>query len=117
MIRSFAHRGLERFWKTGSTAGITPHLAANIRRKLDAMHSAEKMSDLDVPGFRLHPLQGKRAGDWAIQVTGNYRLTFRWEEPTAEIKAGPIDLQIETHPAETQTDVAGPARVNLEDYH
>lgn len=124
MIRSFVHKGLEKFWKTGKTAGINPNLAANIRRKLDAMNAADSVGALDIPGLGLHPLLGNRAGEWAIKVTGNYRLTFRWEEPETEAapseateaiarRVGAVEVQIE----QTDDDEPGPAKVNLEDYH
>lgn len=119
MIRSFAHKGLEKFWKTGSLTGITPNLATNLRRKLDAMNAAEKIEDLDVPGFHLHALQGARAGQWSVRVTANFRLVFRWEAPEEKGDSILVDIEaVEDSPNVDETsDTSGPAKVNLEDYH
>jgi len=80
MIRSFRHRGLERFFETNSTRGINPNHARRLRMRLDAMNGATIIEDLDVPGFNLHQLGGDRRGTWSIHVTANYRLTFAFED-------------------------------------
>jgi proteic killer suppression protein len=78
MIASFRHKGLREFFETGSTRGIAPDLAARIRRRLDALHAAKELTDIDAHGFNLHKLKGNRLGEWAIWVSGNWRITFRF---------------------------------------
>lgn len=78
MIRSFRHKGLKEFFETGSRRGISPDLAARIGRRLDALHATQELSDIDAHGFNLHRLKGDRVGEWAIWVSGNWRITFRF---------------------------------------
>ena len=85
MIASFRHKGLKRFYETGSTAGIQPDHRNRIRLQLAALATATTIDDMDVPGFNLHPLKGQRKGIWAISVSGNWRLTFRFEDGNAHI--------------------------------
>jgi len=85
MIASFRHKGLKRFYETGSTAGIQPDHRNRIRLQLAALDTATTLEDMDVPGFNLHPLKGQRKGIWAISVSGNWRLTFRFEDGNAHI--------------------------------
>jgi toxin HigB-1 len=79
VIRSFQHRGLERFFETGSKAGIQPKHANRLRRQLTALDNASMPRDMDLPGYRLHELKGSDAGEWAVGVNGNWRMTFRFE--------------------------------------
>ncbi len=83
MIRSFKHRGLRRLWETSSAAGINPAHAGRSTRILDALDAAGAPEDLDIPGYRFHPLKGDRAGTYSVTVSGNWRITFRWEHPDA----------------------------------
>ena len=85
MIASFRHKGLKRFYETGSTAGIQPDHRNRLRLQLAALDTATTIEDMDVPGFNLHPLKGQRKGIWAISVSGNWRLTFRFEDGNAHI--------------------------------
>lgn len=85
MIRSFAHKGLERFYRTGSVAGIQPEHARRLRLILSNLDQAMEPGDMDLPGLRLHPLKGDREGIWAVQVSGNWRVTFRFNGHEAEI--------------------------------
>jgi toxin HigB-1 len=82
-IKSFAHKGLERFFATGSKAGIQAAHAAKLGRQLLALDSASRPADMNVPGWDLHPLSGKLAGHWSVWVNGNWRLTFRFEDEDA----------------------------------
>ena len=59
MIASFRHKGLREFFETGSTRGIAPDLAARIGRRLDALHAAKELTDIDAHGFNLHKLKGE----------------------------------------------------------
>ena len=78
MIKSFRHKGLESFFRTGSRAGIQPHHAAKLRLQLLALESATVPEDLNAPGWRLHLLTGKLEGFWSVTVSGNWRLIFRF---------------------------------------
>ena len=78
MIKSFIHKGLENFFKTGSTKGIPANQAQKIRVRLEVINTAAVIEDIDKPGWNLHQLIGDRAGVWSIKVTGNYRITFRF---------------------------------------
>ena len=62
MIQSFRHKGLRRFYETGSLAGIQPQHAKRLRMQLAALDSAQVVEDMDIPGFRLHPLKGADRG-------------------------------------------------------
>ena len=79
MIRSFRHSGLEQFFTTGSKAGIRPEHAKKLQIRLTALDEAAKPQDMGLPGWRLHELKGDRAGQWAVNVSGNWRLIFEFE--------------------------------------
>ena len=76
MIESFRHKGLEKFFVTGSKAGIQPKHAGILRVQLTALDNAISPADMAAPGWQLHPLKGKLGGHFAIRVSGNWRLTF-----------------------------------------
>jgi len=79
MIKSFRHRGVEKFFRTGSKAGIQAKHAEKLRRQLFALDSATSSSDMNAPGWRLHQLRGDLDGHWSIDVSGNWRLTFTFD--------------------------------------
>jgi proteic killer suppression protein len=83
MIQSFRHKGLRRFFESGSVAGIQPHHANRLRMQLAAIDTAQSINDMRIPGFRLHPLKGPARGRWSIFVNGNWRLTFEWRDGQA----------------------------------
>ncbi len=85
MIKSFKHKGLSAFFKTGSTVGIQAKHAKRLRLQLAVLHTACVVEDVDVPGFRLHPLKGKMSGRWSISVSGNWRVTFEFRDGNAYI--------------------------------
>jgi toxin HigB-1 len=76
MISRFRHKGLERFYLTGDTRGIDLRHAAWLRILLTALDAASGPGDLSNPGFGLHPLKGKRKGQWSVWVSGNWRVVF-----------------------------------------
>ena len=92
MIRNFAHKGLERFFKTGTTRGIPQNQLNRIRIILGRLQASASPQDMNLPGLHLHELRGQRRGTWSVRVTGNWRITFGFREQDAE-------------------------DVNLEDYH
>jgi proteic killer suppression protein len=79
MIKSFKHKGLERFYDSGSTKGIQSNHAKKLRMQLAALDTAQSFDDMDIPGYRLHQLTGDRKGIWTITVNANWRLTFEFE--------------------------------------
>jgi len=79
MIRSFAHKGLERFFRTGSQSGIQPIHAKRLRLILALLHQARSLDDMDAPGLRLHALKGNLNGFSSVTVQANWRVTFRFE--------------------------------------
>ncbi len=79
MIKSFEHKGLQAFFETGNKAGIQPHHAPKLARLLARLHAAKVPEDMNVPGWRLHPLVGSLAGHYSVFVNGNWRLTFRFD--------------------------------------
>lgn len=85
MIKHFAHKGLEAFFTTSSKAGIQPAHAARLKRQLAQLNAALRPNDMNVMGWRLHPLKGELAGHWSVWVSGNWRLTFKFEGPDASI--------------------------------
>lgn len=81
MIKSFRHDGLERFYRTGSKAGIQPKHDKRLRMQLAALDAATQPQDLGaIAAWRLHELKGDQAGRWSITVNGNWRLTFTFEQ-------------------------------------
>ena len=85
MIKSFKHKGLERFYETGSARGIQAKHEKRLRMQLAALDTAREINDLDIPGYKLHPLKGDRKGTWAITVSGNWRLTFEFYDGNAYV--------------------------------
>lgn len=79
MIKSFRHAGIEKFYKTGSKAGIQPKHAGKLGIQLFALTKAVKPQDMNAPGWRLHQLKGDMSDHWSIDVNGNWRLTFAFE--------------------------------------
>ena len=76
MITSFRHRGLERFFLSGSKAGVRPEQAERLRLVLGRLAAAIAAQDMALPGLRLHPLKGRLKGRWSVTISGNWRVTF-----------------------------------------
>ncbi len=79
MNRSFRHRGLELFLTSNDYRGIPAQFAARLERMLDRLDAAQRPEDMALPGYRFHALKGDRSGTYAASVSGNWRLTFRFE--------------------------------------
>ena len=92
MIKSFRHKGLALFFTKGSYKGIPVQFASRIERLLDRLDAACTAEDMDLPGYKLHPLKGDRKGQFSVSVSGNWRMTFEFDGEDA-------------------------IHVNLEDYH
>jgi proteic killer suppression protein len=85
MIKSFKHKGLKLFFETGKTSGIQAKHGQKLRMRLAAIDTAQFIDDVDLPGFRLHPLKGNRDGIWSVTISGNWRITFSFEDGDAYI--------------------------------
>ena len=80
MIKSFRHKGLKKFYASGLASGIQPQHARRLRMQLTALDTAYVIEDMDIPGFRLHPLMGSDKGRWSIWANGNWRVTFEFRD-------------------------------------
>ncbi len=79
MIRSFRHRGLKALYEGRTEKRVAPQHLIRLRDILAVLDRARRPEDMDLPGFRLHPLKGTLKGHWAAMVSGNWRVTFRME--------------------------------------
>lgn len=78
MIKGFKHKGLEKFFTSGNTTGIQAAHKARVEERLQALHTAFSVQDMNIPGWRLHPLRGDKKGQWAVNVSGNWRIIFEF---------------------------------------
>ncbi|CNC52731.1 type II toxin-antitoxin system RelE/ParE family toxin [Yersinia intermedia] len=85
MIKSWKHKGLQRFVETGSAADINPLHVKRLRGRLRFIDLAETIEDVNVAGYKLHSLQGDREGIWSVTVSGNWRITFEFKDGDAFI--------------------------------
>jgi proteic killer suppression protein len=92
MIRRFRHKGLQELFENGDQSGVIHQLVPKLRRMLGLLDKVKRPSDMGLPGFKLHQLQGNRKGEWAVSVSGNWRVVFMFDNEDA-------------------------VAVNLEDYH
>jgi proteic killer suppression protein len=83
MIESFRHSGLEKFFFTGSKAGIQAAHARKLSIQLATLDTAKNVVRMNVPGWDLHPLKGGLKDHWSVKVNGNWRMTFRFEGENA----------------------------------
>jgi proteic killer suppression protein len=79
MIKSFRHKGLQRFFETGSKSGIQATHVVKLRLQLAALDQATSAADLSAPSWSLHPLKGELKGHWAVTVNGNWRMVFTFD--------------------------------------
>lgn len=84
MIQAFRHKGLGKFFTTGSKAGIQAVHAERLRLILGLLNVAKRPEDLGLPGLDLHPLKGNREGTWTVKVSGNWRVTFTFTGQDAD---------------------------------
>ncbi len=85
MIVSFHHKGLRKYYESGSLAGIQPAHGGRLQMQWAALETAHTVDDTNIPGFRLHALKGSEKGRWSIWVNGNWRITFEFENGNAHI--------------------------------
>ncbi len=85
MIQSFKHKGLELFFKTGCKSGIQAKHAKRLQLILGRLNAATSPDDMNLPGLFLHQLTGNRVKIWSVRVSGNWRVTFRFNGAHAEV--------------------------------
>jgi len=83
VILSIRHKGLKRLYEDGDSRGIFPEHVDKLRDILARLDAATSAADMDLPGFRLHPLKGELKGFWAVTVRANWRVIFRFAGPNA----------------------------------
>jgi proteic killer suppression protein len=88
MIVSFRHKGLKLLFEKGDRRRLLADHVAKIERILARLEEASEIGNMNLPGFRLHPLKGALAGFWSVTVSGNWRIIFRFEGG----HAGDVDL-------------------------
>ncbi|MCK5672587.1 MAG: type II toxin-antitoxin system RelE/ParE family toxin [Spirochaetales bacterium] len=85
MIKTFKHKGLEEFFYTGSKKGIRPEHATRLERILDRLNAASEIKDMNYPGSFFHPLKGNKNEQYAVTVSGNWRVFFKFTNGDAFI--------------------------------
>ena len=83
MIKSFKHKGLEKYFHLGSKKGIIPAHSKKLTRILDRLDSSINPEDMNLPGYDLHKLIGQDKETWAVSISGNWRVTFQFDEEDA----------------------------------
>ena len=84
MIRTFRHKGLRRLFLDDDRRGVRADHADKLGRILARLHAARTVSDMDLPGYRLHPLKGQLNGFYAVTVQANWRVIFRFADGDAQ---------------------------------
>lgn len=80
MIKTFKHKGLKQFFIKDDKSLLNKQMLPRIIKMLDRLDASEEPKDMNVPGWGLHPLKGNRKGTWSVTVTGNWRITFSFDE-------------------------------------
>jgi toxin HigB-1 len=83
VIRSIRHKGLKRLHEDDDPRGVIREHTVKLRDILARLDAATTAADMDLPGFRLHPLKGDLKGLWAVTVRANWRVIFRLAEGDA----------------------------------
>lgn len=83
MIKTFKHKGLEKFFYQGTTRGIQSKHAERLSNILDLLDAADRIEVMNFPGSRLHKLEPKKEDFWSVRVSGNWRVTFKYEDGDA----------------------------------
>jgi len=82
MIQSFDHKGLKKLFEVGDESGLSSQQISRIKMILALLNQVGKPGEMDFPGSDYHPLKGNRKGEYAVKVTGNYRITFKFDKKT-----------------------------------
>ena len=91
VIGSIRHKALRNYWTRGQTRGLNGEWIQKLRRILSALEAAERPEHMNYPGSYFHALTGDRVGRYAVRLSANYRVTFRWDEDSA------VDVDIEDY--------------------
>jgi toxin HigB-1 len=91
VIGSFREKALERFFATGDGRRLSVQNTKRIANILRALDDASRPEDMNLPGFRFHPLVGRDKGRYAVNASGNWRITFGWIDGDA------IDVDLEDY--------------------
>jgi proteic killer suppression protein len=91
MIRTFRHKGLNAFFTKDDAGKLNHSWVPRIRRLLDRLDSSKQPRDMNLPGFGFHPLKGNRKGSYSVTVSGNWRITFRFDGENA------VDVDLEDY--------------------
>ncbi len=83
MIKRFKHKGLKQLFESGISKGVNPKHVTRLRKILALLETAETPEDMDLPSLGLHQLKGKRKETWTVQISGNWRLTFKLQKGDA----------------------------------
>jgi proteic killer suppression protein len=83
MIKTFNHKGLKTLFETGRSRGVAADLHRRLIRQLDFLNRAKSAQDMNLPGYRFHELKGARKGTYSVTVSGNWRITFTFDETDA----------------------------------
>lgn len=78
MIKSFKHKGIEKFFFKNDQSQINPNHAAKLARILDRLDASRDPKDMNLPGYKLHKLSGKEKNTWSVWISGNWRVTFQF---------------------------------------
>ncbi|MEH2282577.1 MAG: type II toxin-antitoxin system RelE/ParE family toxin [Nostoc sp.] len=85
VIKTFKHKGLEKLFELDDRSGIQPKHAEKLLDILDRLHASSQVEDMRYPGSRLHQLKGDRKNEWSVKVSGNWRVTFQFEDGNAYV--------------------------------
>lgn len=85
VIKSFAHKGLEKLFYNNTKKGIKAEYAQKLLDILDRLDASYIVEDMNFPGSNLHELSGKKKGIWTVKVSGNWLVTFKFENGEAHV--------------------------------
>jgi proteic killer suppression protein len=83
-------RNLRRFW-SGDGSKVNAEWRSKVARILSALNVAVAPEELNIPGYRWHPLKGDLKGTYAVSVSANWRITYKWDQE------GPFDVNLEDY--------------------
>ena len=83
VIKSFKHKGLKKLFTEDVRSGVQPSQAEKLLDILDRLHGTSEVQDMRYPGSGLHQLKGKKKGEWSVSVSGNWRVTFEFQDGDA----------------------------------
>lgn len=97
MIKSFRNKGLQLFVETGNTRKLAVTNVRRITMILTALEAAAQPADMNLPGLRWHPLGRMAPGRYAVEASGNYRVTYAWDNGADDGVSGAVDVDLEDY--------------------